>query len=1060
MKHFAKLLLSSVLIAGVALGYADNSRRAQKIMEEGDKVILPLNPAASIEGTDAGWLPVTLDPASVTYGGVQYLAPGTVFISGYTSTADYLWRSYDNGGSWTRLAPPSSNKGIVFAARDSSLILAGTFGGTMLRSTNGGSNWDTVYQHVDYIDGVVFVGKDTLVAVGDYDDKGVLMIRSTDAGLTWVRQTIPAADSAMYYAYATYRQCMSVYNNTVWVTLYKSTGTNARIMKSTDAGATWNSWEVPLTGGASQNNYIRSINFVNDNLGFLVDKQVASGLVNYVHKTTDGGLTWSDTLSMQPGPHAEARVKSVKGILGTNNILAVGFGATTAKMWVSPDAGTNWIPVSVPGQDLTNFAVLDSNHAFAVGINTVLKYTPKNVRKVVLNLNTATVPDTIPVAGSTIQVRGGVNHAGGFSPITWGNDAQNNLTRVGGDYWTKTLYMQAGDTLSYKYVVEYGTNTGWEQGVVPADFPSQTNGNRSLIVPDTDTTLNVEFWNNGANDRPQYFRPWTAVADSFLNVYFRVSMLGPISSGTFAYNADKDTVGVRGGGTTGSDLDWNRSAFLTKESAASNGAGYTIAPASMWSGRLKFPKNTLTEGQEIQYKFLLGDAWGRDELGGQPNRSFKVPGGLKDTTLAWVFYNNERPAQRANPDTIKITFIANLAQAAASGGVNVLTDTLYVRTGYFTTALESGRGKRLARVSGTVFQAIDTIVTAKKKLLDYQYYVVRNGVEVRENYYNYFYNGPTQNEAERRQVMIDSTSSVATGQTVRDTATSITQARRQPVFPNARTLARNVNVTWKVDLRPAYYQVHPSWGADTLTDIQGTFHVTPATRDSIWKWGVWMNGPAVGDWTNPGTTDWGLGLQGNLLKKMWDDGTNGDQVAGDSIFTRKVLASPDSTVGSKGRVGQVFKFGIRGGDNEGGKGGFGNNHNENIVDTDSIYTIMSDFGSINPAFYDAWDYDLHKPKTPTSVFEPGQPLTYELAQNYPNPFNPTTKIEYSIPALSKVELKIYNLVGQEVATLVNEIQVAGVHHVKFNALNLASGMYFYRLAAGDFVSVKKMVLLK
>jgi hypothetical protein len=426
-----------------------------------------------------------------------------------------------------------------------------------------------------------------------------------------------------------------------------------------------------------------------------------------------------------------------------------------------------------------------------------------------------------------------------------------------------------------------------------------------------------------------------------------------------------------------------------------------------------------------------------------------------------VFYNNERPAQRANPDTIKITFIANMAQAAASGGVNVLTDTIYVRTGYFTTALEAARGKRLARVAGTTFQATDTIVTAKKKLLDYQYYVVRNGVEIRENYYNFFFNGAVANEAERRQILIDSTASVASGQTVRDTATSITQARRQPIFPNGRKLARNVNVTWKCDLRPAYYQVNPSWGADTLIDLSGAFNIYPATKDSIMKWGVWINGLAVGGWGNPGTTDWDLGLQGNLNKKMYDNGTNGDAVAGDSIFSRKVLASPDSTLsGSKAFVGQVYKFGIHGGDNEGGKGGFGNNHNENIVDTDSIYTIMTDFGSINPAFYDAWDYDLHKPKKTTSVFEAGKPLAYELAQNYPNPFNPTTKIEYSIPALSKVELRIYNVVGQEVATLVNEVQQAGLHHVKFDGMNLASGMYFYRLTAGDFVSVKKMVLLK
>jgi hypothetical protein len=94
------------------------------------------------------------------------------------------------------------------------------------------------------------------------------------------------------------------------------------------------------------------------------------------------------------------------------------------------------------------------------------------------------------------------------------------------------------------------------------------------------------------------------------------------------------------------------------------------------------------------------------------------------------------------------------------------------------------------------------------------------------------------------------------------------------------------------------------------------------------------------------------------------------------------------------------------------------------------------------------------------VFDADKPLVYELAQNYPNPFNPTTKIEYSIPLQSQVELKVYNVVGQEVATLVNEVQKSGIHNVKFSASNFASGVYFYRLVAGNFVSVKKMVLVK
>jgi hypothetical protein len=293
---------------------------------------------------------------------------------------------------------------------------------------------------------------------------------------------------------------------------------------------------------------------------------------------------------------------------------------------------------------------------------------------------------------------------------------------------------------------------------------------------------------------------------------------------------------------------------------------------------------------------------------------------------------------------------------------------------------------------------------------------------------------------------------------VQDTATSVIQARRQPVFPNLRTLARDVQVRWEVDLRPAIYQVA---AGDTLRDIQATFSVYPADRDSILGWGVWMNGPAVGGWGNPGGSDWGVALQNNLEKKLFDDGTNGDVTAGDSIFTRIVLASPDSlNIGSKGQVGQTFKFGIRGGDNEGGRGGFGNNHLANLDDANSTYVLRDAFGSINPAFYDAWDYDCGCPVASGVNPEPGLASVYALDQNYPNPFNPSTKIEYTIPKQSFVTLKIYNVVGQEVATLVNEMQTASRYSVRFDAKNVASGVYFYKLVAGDFVSAKKMVILK
>ena len=88
------------------------------------------------------------------------------------------------------------------------------------------------------------------------------------------------------------------------------------------------------------------------------------------------------------------------------------------------------------------------------------------------------------------------------------------------------------------------------------------------------------------------------------------------------------------------------------------------------------------------------------------------------------------------------------------------------------------------------------------------------------------------------------------------------------------------------------------------------------------------------------------------------------------------------------------------------------------------------------------------------------PTEFAMDQNYPNPFNPTTTIQFAIPEAGRYVLKVYNILGQEVTTLVNEEMGAGIHKVTFNANNLASGLYIYRLSGNNVNITKKMMLMK
>ncbi|HEX3074095.1 MAG TPA: T9SS type A sorting domain-containing protein [Ignavibacteriales bacterium] len=117
------------------------------------------------------------------------------------------------------------------------------------------------------------------------------------------------------------------------------------------------------------------------------------------------------------------------------------------------------------------------------------------------------------------------------------------------------------------------------------------------------------------------------------------------------------------------------------------------------------------------------------------------------------------------------------------------------------------------------------------------------------------------------------------------------------------------------------------------------------------------------------------------------------------------------------------------------------------------------FGSYNAQSVDAVYRFIKKPVVGVDE-ENLYPTVFSLAQNYPNPFNPETKISFSLPQSGKATLKIYDMLGREVAELINGEMEKGSHSVNFNGRNLSSGVYIYRLQSGAFAESKKMALIK
>lgn len=134
-------------------------------------------------------------------------------------------------------------------------------------------------------------------------------------------------------------------------------------------------------------------------------------------------------------------------------------------------------------------------------------------------------------------------------------------------------------------------------------------------------------------------------------------------------------------------------------------------------------------------------------------------------------------------------------------------------------------------------------------------------------------------------------------------------------------------------------------------------------------------------------------------------------------------------------------------------------------DVEIRYSFAPNAGLVEKYYGEGPDYLLYSIKLNSDPLEivkdkESKPISYKLLQNYPNPFNPATNIEFDIPFRNFVSLKVFDINGKEMATLVNNVLAAGNHIRQFKAANMPNGVYFYRLQVGSYTKVKKLIILK
>ena len=678
---------------------------------------------------------------------------------------------------------------------------------------------------------------------------------------------------------------------------------------------------------------------------------------------------------------------------------------------------------------------------------------------VTFRVNTSTVPDTMYV-DSVVQIRGtieGLSDAG----VTWDENSVM-ATNVGGDYWEVDIPMFPGDKLIHKIWSGFdlqngaGYNGGWEP-----NNPDPESDNYIFTVPEDateDIVTDIIYVGRPDIGRQAPFES----RDEYNAIHFRVNVGAAVSTGILDPANQNHKVGVRG--------------------ALNEEAGTYV------------------------YKFVIDR--GGDDIsweGSIPDRTGIFPN--QDTTKMWSFFDNNRPPM-GEVITANLNFAVDMSVLEDLGFFNRgLGDKVFVR-GEFNNWGETDE-MQFADELG-LFTATVEYTQEVGSRFNFKYYIRWDPSRFDSGSDNYIENLVQENGWEEPGTFgggnrVATFSDEPVQDVIGDFGTPVAYFNSIPpqgVIPEGAVAGDQIDVTFLVDMTDAI----------TSPELIETQRFNPEEDDVY----IIIDTPffALTQGLPAGDDNPILAVPDQLerVKMSRIDDTNmyelvfplqlptenhiGFRLAfmgpDDKLFVHAVTfdpgrryyryITPDDVIGedvfwpeSYTLDEVVWKYENLDFPNPPDYGlGAGNNAKAKLLVLDENDFVTSiDWGETRlvltkePRLSETsrnyfYSGTLYLAKKPTSVFDDNGdiPHAYSLEQNYPNPFNPTTNIRFSIPESQDVRLDVYNILGQRVATLVNTRMNAGTHTIPFDASRLASGLYIYRLQAGNFVQQRQMMFIK